>query len=52
MVMRIYNPFSQQEEQEMNRRLADAVDTLEIVPANNQAIERIIFGVDSENPSE
>ena len=50
--MRIYNPLSQQEEHEMYRRLADAVDTLEIVPANNQAIERIIFGVDSEYSSE
>ena len=39
MVMWIYNPVSQQEEQEMDRRLAEAVDTLEIVPAKNHAIE-------------
>ena len=50
--MPIYNPFSQQEEQEINRRLADAVEALEIVPANNQAIERITFGVGSEYSSE
>ena len=32
MVMRIYNPLSQQEEDEMDRRFSEAVDTLEIVP--------------------
>ena len=39
MVMRIYNPFSQKEEQEIDRRLAETVDMLEIVPANNHAID-------------
>ena len=39
IVMWIYNPVSQQEEQEMDRRLAEAVVTLEIVPAKNHAIE-------------
>ena len=34
MVMRVYNP-SQQEEDEMDRRFAEAVYTLEIVPENN-----------------
>ena len=47
MVMRIYNPLSQQDEEEIDRTFAEAVDTLEIVPENNNAIERIIFGVDS-----
>ena len=41
----IYNPLSQQEDR-IDERLVEAVDTLEI-PANNNAIERIIFGVDS-----
>ena len=45
-VMWIYNPLSQQEEDRIDERLVEAVDTLEI-PANNNAIERIIFGVDS-----
>ena len=45
-VMRIYNPLSQQEEEEVGERFTEAVDTLEIVPENNNAIERIIFGVD------
>ena len=47
MVMPIYNPLSQQEEDEMDRRFTEAVDTLEIVPENNNAIERINFGVKS-----
>ena len=34
MVMRVYNP-SQQEEDVMDRRFAEAVYTLEIVPENN-----------------
>ena len=51
MVIRIYNPLSQQEEEEIDRTFAEAVDTLEIVPKNN-AIERIIFGVDSRYSSE
>ena len=52
MVMRIYNPLSQQEEEKINERFAEAVDILEIVPANNHAIDRIIFGVDSRYSSE
>ena len=52
MVIRIYNPLSQQEEEEIDRTFAEAVDTLEIVPKNNNAIERIIFGVDSRYSSE
>ena len=31
----------------MDRRFAEAVDTLEIVPQNNNVIKRIIFGEDS-----
>ena len=52
MVIRIYNPLSQQEEEEIDRTFAEAVDTLEIVPKNNNTIERIIFGVDSRYSSE
>ena len=52
IVMRIYNPFSQKEKQEIDRRLAEAADTLETVPANNHVIDRIIFGVDSVYSSE
>ena len=44
MVMQIYNPLSQQE---IDERFAETVDMLEIVPANNHAIDRTIFGVDS-----
>ena len=44
--MWIYNPLSQQEEDRIDERFVEAVDTLEI-PANNNTIERIIFGVDS-----
>ena len=51
MVMRIYNPLSQQEEEEIDR-FAEAADTLEIVPENNNAIERIIFGLDNGYSSE
>ena len=47
MVMWIYNPFSQQEGDEMDRRFTEAVSTLEIVLENNNTMERIIFGVDS-----
>ena len=47
MVMWIYNPSSQHEEDEMDRRFAETVDTLEIVPENNHSMERIIFGLDS-----
>ena len=50
--MRIYNPSSQQEEEKIDGRFAEALGTLEIVPANNHAIERIIFGVDSGYSSE
>ena len=35
MVMYIYNPLSQQEEEEIDRRFAAAVNSLEIVPENN-----------------
>ena len=52
MVMRIYNPFSQQQEEKINERFAEDVDILEIVPANNHAIDRIIFDVDSRYSSE
>ena len=52
MVMRIYNLLSQQEEDEIDRRFAEDVNKLEIVPENNNAIERIIFGVDSGHSSE
>ena len=45
--MRIYNPLSQQEEGKIDERFAETVDMLEIVPADNHAIDRIIFGVDS-----
>ena len=51
MVMRIYNPLSQQEEEEIDR-FAEAVDTLEIVPENNNSIERIIFRLDNGYSSE
>ena len=51
MVMRVYNP-SQQEEDEMDRRFAEAVYTLDIVPESNNVIERIIFGVDNGYSSE
>ena len=47
MVMRIYNPLSQQEEEKIDERFPEAVDMPEKVPANNCAIDRIIFGVDS-----
>ena len=47
MVMRIYNPLSQQEEVKIDERFPEAVDMPENVPANNYAIDRIIFGVDS-----
>ena len=40
-------PLSQKEEKEIDRRFGEAVDTLEIVPENNNSIEKIIFGVDS-----
>ena len=50
--MRIYNPVSQQGEDEMDTRFSEDVNTLEIVPENNNAIERIIFGMDSGYLSE
>ena len=49
--MRVYNP-SQQEEDEMDRRFAEAVYTLDIVSESNNVIERIIFGVDNGYSSE
>ena len=52
MVMRIYNPLSQQEEENIDERFAEAVDMLEIVPANSHAIDRIILHVDSGYSSE
>ena len=36
-VMLIYNPFSQQEEDRIDERFAEAVDMLEIIPAKNHA---------------
>ena len=36
-VMLIYNIFSQQEEDRIDERFAEAVDMLEIIPANNHA---------------
>ena len=45
--MRIYNRLSQQEEEEIDRKFAEVVDTLEVVPENNYTIKRIIFGVGS-----
>ena len=45
MVMQICNPLSQQEEKVID-------DTLEIVPENNNTIERIISGVNSVYSSE
>ena len=47
LVIRIYNPLSQHEEDRIDERLADAVDMLEIVPANNHATEKIMLGMDS-----
>ena len=41
--------LSQQQENDIDRRFTETVDTLEIVQADNHAIERIIFGVDSVN---
>ena len=43
MVMQIYNPLSQQEQEEMDRRFAEPVDALEFVSENNNHIERIIL---------
>ena len=45
--MQIYNPFSQQQEEKIDRSFAEIVDTFEIIQTDNHAIERIIFGVDS-----
>ena len=45
--MRIYNPLSKQQEDEIDRRFGETVDALEIVQVDNHAIVRIIFGVDS-----
>ena len=50
--MWIYNPLSKQEKDMIDERFVEAVDMLEIVPANNNTIERIIFGVDSKCMSE
>ena len=50
--MQIYNLLSQQEEGKIDKRMTEAVDMLEIVPANNQDTDRIIFGVDSGYSSE
>ena len=52
MVMQIYNLLSQQEEDEMDRKFTEAVDTLEIVLENNNVIEGINFGMDSGYLSE
>ena len=52
IVMWIYNLVSQQGEDEMDGRFLEDVNTLEIVPENNNAIERIIFGIDSGYLSE
>ena len=51
-VIRVYNPLSRQEEDRIDERFAEAVDMLEIVPANSNTIERIIFGVDRGYSSE
>ena len=51
-VIRIYNPLSQHEEDRIDERLVDAVDMLEIVPANNHVTEKIMFSVDSRYLSE
>ena len=40
MVMQLYNSLSQQEEEGINRRFVETIDTLEIVPENNNAIEK------------
>ena len=52
LVMQIYNLLSQQEDERIDERFAEVVDMLEIVPANNPVIERIIFGMDSGYSSE
>ena len=52
LVMRIYNPLSQQQEDEIYRRFAETVDMLEIVQADNYTLENIIFDVDSGYSSE
>ena len=36
MVMQIYNPLSQQEQEEIDRRFAEPVDALEFVSENNR----------------
>ena len=46
-VMRIYNPLLQQEEDRIDERFAEAVHMPEIVPANNNTMEKFIFGVES-----
>ena len=46
-VMLIYNPLLQQEEDRIDERFAETVDMPEIVPANNNTMERFIFGVES-----
>ena len=46
LVMQIYRSLSQQQEDEIDRRFAVTVDTMEIVQAGSHAIERIIFCVD------
>ena len=47
LVMRIYNPLSQQQENEIARRYAETVNTLKMVQADNHAIETIIFIADN-----
>ena len=44
--MQIYRSLSQQQEDEIDRRFAVTIDTMEIVQAGSHAIERIIFCVD------
>ena len=45
--MWIYNPLLHQQEDEIDRRFAETVNTFEVVQTDNHAIERIILGVDS-----
>ena len=52
LVMRIYNPLSQRQEDEIYRRFVETVDMLEIVQADNYTLETIIFDVDSGYSSE
>ena len=44
MVMHIYNLLSQQAEEMIDKRFAETVDMLEIVPANNPTIDKSFYG--------